>query len=70
MPKQLLIDTPEKCPRCQQIFVCKAGNIGNCQCSSISLNKDQTDYIRHRYTSCLCINCLKQLQEEYLQAKL
>ncbi|MFD2520108.1 cysteine-rich CWC family protein [Emticicia soli] len=70
MPKQLPIDNPEKCPRCQQIFVCKAGSIGNCQCNNIRLNKKQTDYIRQRFTSCLCITCLNELQEESSKVRL
>ncbi|RYU92619.1 cysteine-rich CWC family protein [Emticicia agri] len=67
MPEQVPTHSPDICPRCHQSFVCKAHEIGVCQCSAISLTKEQTAFINQHYDTCLCINCLKALQQTYQQ---
>lgn len=50
------------CTRCQTQFECKVENIQNCQCTTVSLNQLETQYIAQKYSNCLCINCLKELK--------
>jgi hypothetical protein len=67
MPEQLPPYPLQACPRCHQSFACKTTHIGVCQCMAISFNKEQSAFINQQYTTCLCINCLRELQQEYLQ---
>src|SRR6187200_530223 len=55
------------CPRCSQEFMCKAGNIASCQCSSILLSAEETALIEAHYGNCLCINCLIDLKKDIAQ---
>ncbi|MFC0185574.1 cysteine-rich CWC family protein [Pseudarcicella hirudinis] len=57
----------DACPRCGEIFVCKVNSILKCDCLKIELTRKQTEYIRDLSVldfdgSCLCLNCLKELQ--------
>ena len=65
MPEQPTLYSPQICPRCQQFFVCKATDIGACQCAAISLTKEESAFINQQYAACLCINCLHDLQKSY-----
>lgn len=67
MPEQLPPYSPEACPRCHQLFECKANHIGACQCMAISLTIEQSAFINQQYATCLCINCLHDLQQAYEQ---
>lgn len=60
------VHEPKICPRCSQEFVCKVGDIANCQCSSISLSAEERAFVEDRYQDCLCINCLKDLKNKYV----
>lgn len=55
----------ETCPRCKKSFECKVGNITACQCSSVQISYEEKVYIESKYISCLCAQCLKDLQFEY-----
>lgn len=55
------------CPRCQALFECKLGSINLCQCTKISLNDAERDYISSQFEDCLCAKCLLELQKEYKQ---
>ena len=57
------------CPRCHSLFECKAGSIGQCQCSSVSLTTEERVYIETKYGDCLCAACLEALQKEYVLFK-
>jgi hypothetical protein len=59
----------KKCPRCNKIFECKAGDIAHCQCNSINLNIEERAFIEDRYSDCLCANCLLQLKDRYMLFK-
>ncbi|WP_337041783.1 cysteine-rich CWC family protein [Emticicia sp. 17c] len=59
----------EVCPRCQQIFMCQASDISQCQCRNVCLTKPQSEYINQQYTTCLCAACLQILQHEYEQTR-
>lgn len=57
------------CPRCDTSFVCKAGSIMLCQCSTIQLSVEERAYVESKYDDCLCTNCLNALQKEYVLFK-
>nr|WP_294895762.1 cysteine-rich CWC family protein [uncultured Pedobacter sp.] len=53
------------CERCQQKIECKANNYTQCQCSKVSLNLNEVQYVSESFDGCLCANCLLELQQEY-----
>lgn len=53
------------CPRCETKFECKVGSILMCQCTTVTLNQDESDFINEIYEDCLCANCMKALKAEY-----
>ncbi len=55
----------KSCARCNKTFECKPGSITQCQCFLVQLTIEQRAYLEQRYSDCLCINCLAQLQEEF-----
>lgn len=52
------------CPRCQQAFECKSGNITECQCFGIQCTEEVAAFVAEKYTDCLCRACLIQLQDK------
>ena len=52
----------KKCPRCNNTFECKVGNVLECQCDQILLSYDEKTYIENMYMDCLCIDCLHLLR--------
>ncbi len=52
------------CPRCNQPFECKVGNILLCQCNNIRLTEHEQSYLEKKYNDCLCIVCLEQVRQE------
>ena len=54
------------CPRCQQRFECKAGDVVHCQCYGIMLTTEERAFIEERYNDCLCRNCLLELKQRYI----
>lgn len=59
----------KSCPRCNQPFECKVGNISLCQCSSIALTAEEMAFIEDKYQDCLCGNCLKDIKNKYIWFK-
>ena len=57
------------CSRCNIVFECKAGSIMLCQCSAIQLSVEERVYVESKFEDCLCINCLRYLQNEYVLFK-
>lgn len=53
------------CPRCSIYFECKVGSILLCQCSSVSLTEEESDFMREQYTDCLCADCMIQVRSDY-----
>ncbi|MEO6668721.1 MAG: cysteine-rich CWC family protein [Ferruginibacter sp.] len=49
------------CARCGNAFVCKAGDIINCQCHGISCTNEAIEFVSERYDDCLCRGCLVSL---------
>lgn len=55
----------KQCPRCRTFFECKSGSILLCQCQTVYLEHEHLEYVRDRYTDCLCAACLKAVRMEY-----
>jgi len=53
----------KSCPRCQQAFECKVGDVLHCQCYGISFTTEEKAHIERRYNDCLCRNCLLELKQ-------
>ncbi|MES2430519.1 MAG: cysteine-rich CWC family protein [Bacteroidota bacterium] len=56
------------CPRCNNSFECKVGNITQCQCTSVILTTEERNYIESLYSDCLCGNCLLTMKNMYHNA--
>ena len=56
----------KNCPRCETAFVCKVGNIANCQCNEIKLSIEETAFIQEMYDDCLCMNCIYEMKRRYV----
>lgn len=53
------------CPRCDALFECKVGSILICQCTGVTLNAEEREYMGEQYSDCLCASCMKQVKTEY-----
>jgi hypothetical protein len=56
----------KRCPRCRQLFECKAGSIGQCDCTRITLTEEEKAFIGRQYEDCLCLACLTDLKNNYI----
>lgn len=54
-----------RCERCNSSFECKANAVTKCQCTTVQLTLNETQYISEQYDGCLCAGCLRALQQEY-----
>ncbi len=54
---------PDTCPRCGGGFVCGMAGPGPCACTTLTLSAEMQAALRKRYTSCLCMNCLRELAQ-------
>lgn len=54
------------CPRCNEPFECKVGNILQCQCFGLTFSMEEKAFIEDRYQDCLCRKCLITLQQRYV----
>lgn len=68
MNKFLKYDS-KKCPRCGKDFVCKAGNITQCQCYTVNLSREENLFIKEMYDDCLCRDCLENLKYLFKERK-
>lgn len=55
----------KKCPRCNNAFECKVGDVLKCQCYGVQLSIAEEAFIKHNYDDCLCHECLLQLKQRY-----
>ena len=53
------------CERCGKSMECKANAFTKCQCSTVQLTLNETQYVSENYDGCLCGECLLELQKEY-----
>ncbi len=66
LPRNEVCDMEKKdqftyCPSCNLPFICKADDIKNCFCSSITIPDKIQNYMRIKFKSCLCDNCTSEL---------
>ncbi|RCH54185.1 hypothetical protein DJ568_12840 [Mucilaginibacter hurinus] len=54
-----------RCERCSAPFECKANSFTKCQCSTVQLSLNETQYVSEHYDGCLCAKCLLEVQLEY-----
>ncbi len=56
----------KQCPRCQQSFECRVGDITNCQCYGVPLSAAEEAMIAESFPGqCLCRNCLAEMKSRY-----
>ena len=58
----------EDCPRCGELFVCKANNISDCDCIKMPITEDEQKFIGSKFSNCLCNKCLKEMKFKYYLA--
>ena len=58
------------CACCELTFECKMGNITQCQCYGIILTEEMQQYINKQFAGCLCLSCIKNLQQQLNSGKL
>jgi hypothetical protein len=51
------------CPRCKKEFNCNAENISACACSGVSLSNGTKSFLAGTFYSCLCKDCLLELNQ-------
>ena len=49
----------ETCPLCDRSFICKVGNVSQCQCAKVELTIDIIRFLKDEFNACLCIDCLR-----------
>ena len=54
----------KKCPKCENNFVCNNINIIKCGCMEVPLNNTAREMISERYDGCLCVDCLKEIDNQ------
>ena len=52
------------CPRCGAEFACGAQDTEPCWCNTLTLSEPTLQTLRERYTSCLCLHCLRALEPD------
>jgi Cysteine-rich CWC len=52
------------CPRCGTEFHCGVKGTEPCWCNALTLSEPSLQALHARYTSCLCLNCLRQFEPE------
>lgn len=65
------MDKHEKkyCRICDQVFICKIGDIINCQCNTIEISEATRIFLSQTYFDCLCKNCLQKINLEIKATK-
>ena len=57
------------CPRCNETFECKVGDIVNCQCNEVTLCEDAVTFLGKTQYGCLCKDCLIEINSFVQNAK-
>ncbi|PZP40923.1 MAG: hypothetical protein DI598_18875 [Pseudopedobacter saltans] len=53
------------CPRCNETFECKVGDIVNCQCNEVTLCEDAVTFLGKTQYGCLCKDCLIEINDVF-----
>jgi len=48
------------CPRCGTVFTCSHSS--DCWCNTMELSDEIRQYLAEHYTTCVCRECLEELQ--------
>ncbi len=56
------------CPGCSSTFRCRVDQIELCNCRKLNLKKGVSEYIKVTYGNCLCFDCLKKINEEFVSS--
>lgn len=51
------------------LFICKMGDIANCQCNTVQLSEDVSDFLSITYFDYLCKDCLAKINHGIKVAK-
>ena len=54
----------DRCPRCGGAFHCGVNDAVPCPCTTITLSAAQRAELHERYSGCLCLTCLAELQQQ------
>ena len=58
------------CPRCGGEFHCGAGEPSTpCACKAVALDEPTLAALRERYSGCLCVACLREIQRGVSRAE-
>lgn len=57
------------CPKCNNAFTCKVGDIVNCQCSGVTLSEEAQAFLTKTYFDCLCKDCLARINTDVKAAR-
>ena len=62
MPAEMDPGMNSTCPRCDAGFHCGVNDKQPCDCSTLRLDPAALQALRERYSGCVCLSCLLQLQ--------
>ncbi|MBW7848023.1 MAG: cysteine-rich CWC family protein [Bacteroidales bacterium] len=62
MKAKLQLNQPDQCPRCGKNFHCSKS--GKCWCYEVETNVSLLDEIQQKYATCLCPDCLNELNQK------
>lgn len=57
------------CPKCNNAFICRMGDITNCQCNTVEISEATNNFLSHTYFDCLCKDCLVKINHDVQLAK-
>jgi hypothetical protein len=57
------------CPKCNAMFICKVGDIANCQCTTLQLSDETKSFLSKTHFDCLCKNCLTKINQDIKMTK-
>ena len=52
------------CPKCNNTFICKMGDIANCQCNTVALSEATRNFLSKTNFDCLCKGCLAKINHD------
>lgn len=52
------------CGKCNTRFICKVGDIENCQCNTVKLSDESIEFLSTTNFDCLCKDCLLQVNQD------
>ncbi|WP_110309691.1 cysteine-rich CWC family protein [Dysgonomonas alginatilytica] len=55
------------CPCCSSTFTCRVDKIELCNCTKLNLRDGVRQYIKTTYGNCLCFDCLKNLNDQFIK---